>query len=214
MGRTAALVGKEDRAGQISEGMRARGRRHAENALQRDVGRNAEVTVDAEPPCGNFDHATACLAGGAVLAVFFVRQLMVTTGIGPTFVEISEHPLLPGGQYRLYVSQAGRLKMRSLDVALVCEEEATYRQGTNTRTESREVCRQPLLHREEFQVLPGEPFATECVLRVPAGAMHSFKAAHNEVQWRIVVQGDVADWPEFRRSFPVIVHPSGARSAV
>lgn len=154
-----------------------------------------------------------CLAGGIALLACFLRQLLVTTAIGPTLVEISAHPLLPGAEYHLFVSQAGRLRMNSLEVALVCQEEATFRQGTNTRSEAREVFRQPLLHREQFEILPGEPFESECLLSVPAGAMHSFKAAHNEIQWRVVVQGDVADWPEFQRSFPVIVHPSGARRA-
>jgi hypothetical protein len=153
-----------------------------------------------------------CLAGGIALLGCFVRQLLVTTGIGPTLVEISAHPLRPGAQYQLFVSQSGRLKMNSLEVALVCEEEATFRQGTNTRTETREVFRQPVLRREAFEIYQGEPFESECVLSVPGGVMHSFKAAHNEIQWKLVVHGDAANWAGSLRSFPVVVHPSSRRS--
>ena len=148
------------------------------------------------------------LAIGIALLVCFVRQLLVTTGIGPTLVEVSDHPLIPGGQYRLFVSQSGRLKMNSLELFLICEEEATYRQGTNTRTETREVHRQSMFRRDAFEIHPGEPFEVECALDLPAGAMHSFKANHNEIHWKVALQGDIANWPDFERSFPVIVHPA------
>jgi hypothetical protein len=128
-------------------------------------------------------------------------------------VEISDHPLRPGEECRLFVSQAGRLKMNSLEVLLVCEEAATYRQGTDTRTETREVCRQEVFRREGFEVRHGMPFEAECELVVPAGAMHSFKADHNEVNWRLVVRGNAAGWPDYKRAFPVIIHPPNGRTA-
>ena len=43
---------------------------------------------------------------------------------------------------------------------------------------------------------------------MPAGAMHSFKADHNEINWSLVVEGDVAGWPDYKRSFSVIVCPA------
>jgi hypothetical protein len=168
--------------------------------------------LDGEPDWIYTLFAAACLAGGIALLVCFIRQLLVATGIGPTLVEISAHPLLPGGQYQLFVSQSGRLKVKSLEVALVCEEEATYRQGTNTRTEAREVARQPVLLREGFAIRHGEPFSAECLLQVPPGAMHSFKAVHNQVHWKLVVRGQAAGRPKFERAFPVIVNPAQARS--
>jgi hypothetical protein len=41
--------------------------------------------------------------------------------------------------------------------------------------------------------------------------MHSFRSAHNGVQWKLLVRGGAAGWPEFHREFPVLVYPSGAR---
>jgi hypothetical protein len=152
------------------------------------------------------------LAVGIAGIVFFVRRLLVTAGIGPTLVEISAHPLVPGGRYALFVSQGGRLRINRLDVTLVCEEQATYRQGTNTRTETRQVYQQEVFRREAFEVPRGARFQTECELSVPAGAMHSFKAAHNEIHWKLVVHGDVAGWPDYRRAFPLIVQPATART--
>ena len=153
------------------------------------------------------------LVVGIILIVVLVRQLLVTTGIGPTMVEISDHPLVPGGRYRFFVSQTGRLQVNVLMVSLVCEEEATYRQGTDTRTETRQVYRREVYRREGFEVHRGLPFETECELSVPAGAMHSFKADQNEIQWKLVVEGDIAGWPDFKRDFPVIIRPHDGGSS-
>jgi hypothetical protein len=153
------------------------------------------------------------VAVGVVLIVFFFRQLLIATGVGPTIVEISDHPLAIGGEYRVFVSQTGRLRVNALSVSLVCEEKATYRQGTDTRTESREVHRADLFRREAFEVQDGLPFEAEFDLAVPPGAMHSFKAPHNEIRWKVVVTGDVARWPDYTRCFPVVIRPTCGSNA-
>ncbi len=145
---------------------------------------------------------------GIGLIVYLVRQLLRTTGVGPTRVEISDHPLAPCAQYEILISQAGRLSVNLLEVLLSCHEVATYRQGTDTRTEERQVFAESVLRREQFEILPGTPFESRCALRIPMAAMHSFKAVHNEVQWRLRVRGAVAGWPDFVREFPVIVAPA------
>jgi hypothetical protein len=140
--------------------------------------------------------------------VVFVRKLLVTTGIGPTLVEISEHPLQPGGQYHLFLSQSGRLTVNTLRAAVICEETVTYRQGTNARTESRAVFQEELFRRENFEIGGGAPCEIEFELSLPAGLMHSFKAGHNEINWSLVVEGEVIGWPDFKRSFPLVVRPA------
>lgn len=145
---------------------------------------------------------------GVGLIFWFFRQLLVTTGVGPTLLEISDHPLRPDREYRLFLSQSGRLRINSLAVFLVCEEEVRYRQGTDTRTESRVVYEQQVYLREGFEIQRGAPLEVQCEPRVPLGAMHSFKSDNNEVNWKFVVRGDVAGWPDFSRAFPVIVHPA------
>jgi hypothetical protein len=151
-------------------------------------------------------------AVGVKLIVVFVRQMLVTAGIGTTFVEISDHPLVPGKTYSLLISQAGKLKIKKLNVSLICEEQATYRQGTDTRAENRQVFQQELFRRENFEVQPGVPFENQCDFRVPIGVMHSFKAAHNQISWKIQVDGEAAGWPDFKRAFPVIMYPANGQS--
>jgi len=144
---------------------------------------------------------------GVWAIVALVRQLLVATGIGPTLVEISDHPLCPGGQYRVFLSQSGWLTVNRLRVLLVCEEVATYRQGTDTRTETREVFRKELFRRDNFEIRGGMPLECDINLNLHEGAMHSFAANHNEIAWTLVVEGDAAGWPEYKRAFPVIVRP-------
>jgi hypothetical protein len=145
---------------------------------------------------------------GVWAIVALVRQLLVATGIGPTLMEISDHPLLPGGQYRLFLSQSGWLTVNRFRVLLVCEEVATYRQGTDTRTETREVFRKELFRRDSFEIRGGMPLECEIDVTLHEGAMHSFAANHNEIAWTLVVEGDVAGWPECKRAFPVVVRPA------
>ena len=144
---------------------------------------------------------------GLGLIGVFLRQLFKATGIGPTLVEVSDHPLCPGESYRVFLSQSGRLKVGSLRLSLVCHEQATYRQGTDSRSECREVYAQELFRQDEFKIQSGMPFESDVELAMPGGAMHSFASDHNEIGWQLVVEGKLSGWPDYRRSFPVIVRP-------
>jgi hypothetical protein len=145
--------------------------------------------------------------GGVGLLVYFVRQLGITSGIGPTVLEVAEHPLRPGKQYELFVSQSGRFHVDWLTVDLVSEENALYRQGTHARTETRRVYQAEIFRREGFDIGGGAPFETRCALEIPARAMHTFRSEHNEVHWKLLVRGRAEGWPEFTREFSVIVYP-------
>jgi hypothetical protein len=152
---------------------------------------------------------------GLTLVYYLYRQFRLMTRIGSTRIEISHHPLFPGGEYELFLSQAGHLTMKSLHVFLECEEKATYRQGTDTRTDTRLVFDQPVYEAHDFEIVPAKPFECQCRVRIPSGAMHSFKSDHNQIGWRLLVRADDAKGRDYERVFPVIVHPakSGGRQA-
>jgi hypothetical protein len=151
------------------------------------------------------------VAIGVWAVYYFARQFLIHTGIGPTSVEISDHPLQPGKRYSVYVSQAGRLSVQSLELLLACEEEATYHQGTDVRTDVQRVYEQRVFCREDFEIMPGIPFEHECELRIPHRVMHSFKSNYNAIQWKLVVKGNARGWPIYERSFPVVVYPHVCR---
>ena len=153
------------------------------------------------------------IACGGFLIFLLVKQFLIATGIGVTFIEMSAHPLVPGSRYDFLLHQAGRLRVNKLEAVLVCRERAQYQQGTDTRTEDRIVFEQSLFVSKDFEVHHHKPFETKESFEVPEGAMHSFVADNNEVSWSIEVRGDVARWPDFTRTFPVIVHPARRAAA-
>ena len=136
------------------------------------------------------------------------------TGIGPTAIEIDNLPLLPGNEYQLYLCQYGRMSFQNLKLSLVSLEEATFQQGTDVRTESREVSRIEAqisdLGDRKLAAEPEKPLEVDCKLSLPYDMMHSFQSEHNAVIWKIIVEGDAPKWPSFCRSFPVAVYPRSA----
>ena len=148
--------------------------------------------------------------GGVAL---FVRSVVLSTSVGPTHVEISDHPLVPGRRYDVRLGQGGAHLFRSIDLGLEMEETATFRQGTDTRTQRIVVRRVPVSGWQLVQPVPGGIFEARVPLTIPADAMHSFSSENNAVQWRIVVRAQPDRWPEFIRVFPVVVIPVTAAGA-
>ena len=140
----------------------------------------------------------------------FIRQMLRISGMGPTTVELSKHPLHPGDTVQMFLEQPGRLRLNLLDVKLICEEEATFDQGTNIRTERRNVYEQRLMRKRGITIQPNSSFFDQFERQLPSGAMHSFKSANNRVQWKIVVHALAKGWPEFAREFAISVHPTSA----
>ncbi|MCA9121955.1 MAG: hypothetical protein H6822_26545 [Planctomycetaceae bacterium] len=139
---------------------------------------------------------------------YFFSELRRQTRFGPTCIEISNHPLRPNSECEIFVTQAGRLSLKSLVLSLVCEEEATYSQGTDIRTETRVVSRQEVLHQDATRIEDGAPLECSGVLAVPEHVMHSLQSGHNAVRWRLVVVAKSERSGTMRRSFPVIVYPT------
>ncbi len=150
----------------------------------------------------------APFAGVAIWALkSFLRRVRRIAGVGPTVVEISDHPLQPGQTYRLFVMQMGRMRLRSLRIKLVCEEESFFRQGTDVRSDQHIALSQELLAENSLRVDPMAPWEQQLEFELPHNVMHSFSATNNSVRWRLVVSGEARPWPSFCRSFPLVVHP-------
>jgi hypothetical protein len=149
-------------------------------------------------------------AFGAVVLFYMFRLLLVATAIGPTGVEISAQPLFPGNQYQVYLTQAGHFAIRWIELLLVCEEEVSFTQGTDTRSEACRVYERRVFRRENFHVLPGAPFEEESILRLPPDAHHSFLSGHNALHWKLIVRAEPTQWPTYERTFPIVVYPLSA----
>ena len=138
---------------------------------------------------------------------FFLTQFRQFAGVGPTIVEIGNHPLVPGGPCELFISQSGRFKLKRISVVLTCEEETFYRQGTDVRVDRHEAIRQVIVKERNVAVDPQAPWEQQLNIDLPDNVMHSFVGTHNAIRWKVVVSGESQPWPSFCRSFPVVVHP-------
>ncbi|NWK55107.1 DUF3592 domain-containing protein [Verrucomicrobiaceae bacterium N1E253] len=96
-------------------------------------------------------------------------------------------------------SKAQRLKQFRL--YLVGEEEAQYRRGTNTVTDTEVFFEQLLFETADpRQASRGE---LQCV--VPVNTMPSWKSQHHEIKWSLVVKGDIALWPDINDTYALEV---------
>lgn len=147
------------------------------------------------------------VGGGAFWTGALVRQVAREWRIGPTILEISDQPLLPGCRYQVYLAQLGRMRVNRLSIYLSCEEQVIFREGTETRRESRPVAQFLLFRREAFEVHAGVPFEAFFDFELPPQVMHSFRSPHNQIVWMIVVENVALGLPPVRRCFPVVVYP-------
>jgi hypothetical protein len=139
-----------------------------------------------------------------------LKLVLVHSGAGRTTVEVSDLPLMPGQTYDLVVCQHGQGTLQRLQVWLVCEEEATFTQGTDIRIERRVVWRDLVWEGRDLVLEAPAPWVQRCLLKVPPQAMHSFQSEHNAIRWSVVVCGQPPRWPAFERGFPVVVYPGAA----
>jgi len=150
---------------------------------------------------------------GVWVIYYFLRRLLFYTGIGPSNVEISDHPLYPGRSYQVFLSQSGQLRVKRLEIALVCEEEAAYRHGTDIRTDRAQVYRKAIFSKKNFDISPGLSHEEQVDLPIPENAMHSFKSTSNAVRWRLILTCRAQGWPLIERAFPIVVYPCSAENA-
>lgn len=149
---------------------------------------------------------------GILMALWTVKKVHSATMLGPTLVELNQFPIARGETANLFLSQGGHLKIYWFNVLLVCEEEVVFTHGTNTRREIQRVFQRQLFCEENFEIKRAEPFETQFSLLIPQTAMHSFVSPHNQVKWKIIVQGTPANSPAFERAFPLIVLPESCVS--
>jgi hypothetical protein len=150
------------------------------------------------------------VAVGIGMVVFFITALwnaIVQSRIGTTTVELHEHPLIPGHSCRALVLQAGPLHLRRLSIRLVCEEQATFREGTSTRTETKQVRVIELFEEFDLQIPTSMPGESHFDLQLPTDVMHSFDGTHNEIVWKLIVKGEPENWPHYVREYPVVIAP-------
>src|SRR5262249_32692439 len=109
--------------------------------------------------------------------------------------------------YEVLVGQAGLLPLARPCLELVCEESASYSQGTGTVTATKVVVRRTVFDAESAS-LDGGLDGWHSRLEVRAGAMHSFQAGPTQIPWKLVRSGRAAGLLPYASEYPVVVLPA------
>ena len=133
-----------------------------------------------------------------------VYQLLAMFNPRPQLVISNGAPSL-GERLRVKWVLHGRVhKIRQFHVKLLGEEEAVYRRGTSTYTDTKTFFEETLFSTHDvFEMESGE---TETEL--PGQTMHSFHASNNKIRWSLVIHGDIPLWPDVHQKFEIALQPA------
>jgi hypothetical protein len=135
---------------------------------------------------------------GAVVAFAALKRILALRKV--VALEIDVEPAFLGDMLTLHFAQRGPVNIIRLTAALVCKEHVSYRVGTDTRREEREVYREEILDEISLKVARGETWTRQLQVKVPDGPP-SFHAPSNEVVWSIAVKSEIDNWPDYEEVF-------------
>jgi hypothetical protein len=93
--------------------------------------------------------------------------------------------------------------LRTFKLTLVGEEQATYRRGTDTHTDTERFFEHVFYEADH----PNHIASGEAEFEIPAESMHSFEADNNKIVWSLHVHGEIPLRPDVSMSFPIQVVP-------
>ena len=125
------------------------------------------------------------LAGGAIHAFLGIFNPKPRIRINASAIPL-------GGVLRLEWMISGNVnRIGDLRIYLKGEEKATYRRGTNTRTDTSVFAELEIARLND----PRSMRAGRGELLIPPGAMHSAECGSNEIVWSLIVSGDIKYYP-------------------
>jgi hypothetical protein len=140
---------------------------------------------------------------GLFLLGLVARHAMALANPVPRLT-VNRRVLCPGDTLELdwrFDGAAGRLTQVRL--FLEGREEATYRRGTDTKTDRAVFATHEIAQAAGL----GAGAPSRAKLRLPERLMHSFKADNNRIVWSLRVQGTVARWPDVEEAFELSIRP-------
>ncbi len=138
--------------------------------------------------------ASFVMVGYSVLAAFNPRPRLTLDPASPRLGESIALEWRFDGRSR---------RIQHLDIAIEGREEATYRRGTDSRTDTEVFLRIRVAEaRHGLEIARGSSH-----VRIPEDTMHSFAADHNRVVWVVKLRGEIARWPDVDEEFEITVRP-------
>jgi hypothetical protein len=140
---------------------------------------------------------------GLFLLGMFGKQLLSLSNPVPELT-LNRRLLRPGDRLEVQWQLRGRVRaMHRLRISLEGREEATYRRGTDTKTDREVFAAIELADAND----PGTMAAGRVARDLPARLMHSFAAPNNKIVWALRVRGEIPRWPDVDEEFVVTIAP-------
>src|ERR1043166_7171758 len=117
----------------------------------------------------------------------------------------SSRSALPGAILQLTWTIAGNVAhVRSLRIYLEGREEATYKRGTRSSTDTSVFATIPVTTVNAAITPSGQ-----AQVAIPGDAIHSFNGSNNKLIWALWVRADIARMPDVKDEYPITVLPQG-----
>jgi hypothetical protein len=153
----------------------------------------------------------------AFLVPFVLIGLLLIYGVFRQFLvlfnprlelTLSRGALAPGESALLQWKIDGKAeRVTRLKVVLEGQEEATYRRGTDTRTDKEVFATIPVIDTDQsMQIAQGS-----ARVHVPEDTMPSFKADRNKIVWTLKAACEIPGWPDSDDEYEIVVAPAGLR---
>ena len=140
---------------------------------------------------------------GLVLIGAFASQVLALSNPVPRLT-LNRRVLRPGERLEVDWQMRGRVQaLRRLRLSLEGREEATYRRGTDTRTDREVFATVDLLDTGD----PATMAAGRVLHALPPRLMHTFTAKNNKIVWALRVRGEIPRWPDVDEEFVVTLAP-------
>jgi hypothetical protein len=144
---------------------------------------------------------------GILVFVNAVAKIMQLWNPVSTLV-CSQRYLYPGSQFEISWLHQGRTsRIQAFKITLVGEEQATFRQGTSSRTETNCFHEQIIIDTTD-QARIQEGFE---LVQLDHDVMHTFKATRNRIRWALKVTGKIAFWPDIADEYEITLYAPPAR---
>lgn len=147
--------------------------------------------------------AVPFLLAALALVLFTVRAGLTLSNPVP-LITLSRRLLPLGSDATIsWEFQGSTRALKTLKFLLKGIEEAKYRRGTDTHTDTHTFLEQALFETSE----PSEIANGRVNVRIPTDTMHSFSGGNNKVRWQLLLRCEIALWPDVNADFPLRVVP-------
>jgi hypothetical protein len=141
---------------------------------------------------------------GLALLVAVPYQMLALANPRP-IITLSRGSVPLGGSVSFAWELSGAAdRVSHLQMTLRGREEARYRRGTDTQTDTHVFFSEKLVDASHAMAIA----RGSGTIRIPGDSMHTFTADSNKVIWTLQVTGAIARWPDIDESFDITVRPS------